>query len=104
MDGDLRHPPSEQPLYQIAEKHGSEPRSSADNNTAHLRQPKVNIPRRWVVRVWCVVGALLAAYLFSYLIARSDHELRFSLFAVVSVGLVIAACGLAAQIERSREL
>ena len=104
MDGDLRNPPSEQRPHQIAEKNASQPRSSAINTAQTPVKPSVYIPRRWFVRLWCVVGALFVGYLFSYLVSGSDQGLRWFLFVVVSTGLAIAACGAAAQVERNREM
>src|SRR5215467_8670413 len=103
MDGDLKYPPSEQRPHNVAEKNGLQPRSSADNPTRPPCPPRIYILRRWFVRLWCVVGALFVGYLFSYLVSSNDHELRFFLFAVVSIGLAIAACGVAEQVDLSRD-
>ena len=107
MDGDLKHSPSETRPYIAAEGTSYEfPRGSSTNNTAESQVPRARVYnlRRWLVRLSCVAGALSTGYLFSYFVSGTDHELKLYLFGVVSIGLGIAAYGVAAQVERTREM
>jgi hypothetical protein len=102
MDGDLNFSPSKTRSQTVAEK--DDPQLSADKKVRPPFQMKVYVLRPWLVRLLCIGGSLCAGYLLSYLIAGSDRELRFFLFAVITVGLSIAACGLAAQVQQSRDI
>lgn len=107
MDGDLKHSPSETRQYTAAEDTPYElPPGGSTENTAKPKALRARVynPRRWFVRLSCIVGAASVGYLFSYLVSNTDNELRWFLFFVVSIGIAIAACGLAAQVERSRDM
>jgi len=107
MDGDLKHSPSETRPYTAAEETPYElPPGGSTQNSAKLQAPRARVYnlRRWFVRVSCIVGALALGYLFSYLVSGTENELRWFLFFAVSIGIAIAACGLAAQVERRRDM